>query len=107
MEVVRKGCLSINRPECLQCSHLVPFAENTEDCTVDSGNDLCPAQSIQIVIGVNIKKASEDIAAAMRSHDPVRIGQKMEKVAALHESVQRQVMSAVDDLMGRTQTPNA
>ncbi len=100
MEVSNKGCLSVPQAKCLHCSHLVLFdfkGAKEEDCTVENGNDQCPAQGVMVVLGVNVEKASSSIIRAFLANDAADISAKMQKLSGYHETVQQQVMDKVKE----------
>lgn len=107
MEVTRKGCLTVHKPDCLKCGHLVPFVAEKEDCTAENGNDMCPAQAVQIVIGANVTRAVASIVKAMKANDPKLLADKMTKLSTYHDSVQSQVMTEVKRVMAHSHDGSA
>ena len=95
MEVHHKASVLVCKTKCLECKHLVPFAESEFDCTVESGNDMCPAQSITITLGARVDKAAADIVAAMIAGNGLALARYYDKLSKYHETVQSQVMTEV------------
>lgn len=82
----------VKKPECLGCTHLVPFVDGTAyDCYQDK---LCPArEGVRICIGTDLENASNRIADAMRENDVGRLKRLMNKLSKFDKRIQDEIMS--------------
>lgn len=84
--------LMVRKPECLTCTHLVPFIDGTAyGCFKDK---LCPArEGVRICIGTDLEKASDQIAEAMRNNDVALLTRFMNKLSKFDKRIQDEIMS--------------
>lgn len=92
----------INKPECLRCAVVAPnIATKAFDCTVENGNEHCPAAYFHIIVGVDVNRAAAGISGALASGDFEKCSRLFAKLATYHEYIQQQVM---DEVRGRMLT---
>lgn len=95
-----RDVLFIHKEECLDCLQLTETGTRSyKKCHFTSGNDNCPAQTIQIVVGVPVEKAANAIARAQLSNDAVRLADLYAKLAERNEVVLTRVMNRVKQIL--------
>jgi len=92
--------LFLHKEKCLSCSHLCIGFPNTvvETCTVENGNTNCPAQAIQISVGVDITHIASKIYSAKVKMEIDTYARRLKLIRKFPKSTQRKILDAVDKM---------
>lgn len=85
--------------KCLRCVHLFPGITRNlakvHDCTVQNGNEDCPAGTARLAVRQPIDKMIDSMVNAMKNHDTAKLLHYNSQLAKKDPIVQRQVLDGV------------
>ncbi len=92
----------VYEPKCLQCSHLVAFAETQHNgCHFTSGNEDCPAQSVTISIKLPMTKIVRNFLRAEEDGDTEKLGRLYATLSEKPDWARRQILEALQEARER------
>lgn len=91
-----KAYLKIHREECLRCSSLVGFAEESfAECHYSAGNRSCPAQAVQVVLEFDQEGAIEALLSARKDSNWKQLAFIMQTINSLPDFQKQSTLEAV------------
>lgn len=86
------GTVEIFQEKCLNCSHLVAFADKAySKCHFSKGNAQCPAQSLRITVRVPVEDIGRQFKSAKLSNDNARLSRLYAKLSTFPDWYQQRV----------------
>jgi hypothetical protein len=98
------GFFTIYNANCMRCTHLCPELEAKgkgkafKDCHYSRGNEDCPAQTAQIVIGIPIEKIAKNIVRYKQEQNSAKLAHVYSKLATKDDAQQHLVYQRVKEL---------
>ncbi len=105
VDLPEEAVLFVYEPKCLNCSHLVAFAEKANHgCHFTSGNEDCPAQSVTITVRLPMTKIIRNFLRAEEDGDTEKLGRLYGSLSKKPEWAKRQIMTALQEARDRAST---
>lgn len=102
VDVPEEAILFVYEPKCLECSHLVAFAEHQHNgCHFTAGNEDCPAQSVTISVKLPMTKIVRNFLRAEESGDTEKLGRLYGALSQKPEWAKRQILEALQEARER------
>lgn len=102
LQAPEEAVLFVFEPKCLECSHLVAFAEKAHNgCHFTAGNDDCPAQSVTISVKLPMTKIIRNFLRAEEEGDTEKLGRLYATLSTKPEWAKKQILDALQDARER------
>lgn len=102
VDVPEEAILFVYEPKCLECSHLVAFAEHKHNgCHFTAGNEDCPAQSVTISVKLPMTKIIRNFLRAEENGDTEKLGRLYGTLSQKPDWAKRQILEALQEARER------
>lgn len=102
LQAPEEAVLFVFEPKCLECSHLVAFAEKAHNgCHFTAGNEDCPAQSVTISVKLPMTKILRNFLRAEEEGDTEKLGRLYATLSTKPSWAQKQILDALQDARER------
>lgn len=102
LQAPEEAVLFVFEPKCLECNHLVAFAEKRhKGCHFTAGNEDCPAQSVTISVKLPMTKILRNFLRAEEEGDTEKLGRLYATLSSKPSWAQKQILDALQDARER------